>query len=78
MPLTTAQLQATLQQALSDNIAALAALSVAPRPDGTVDGTSNQWTALRKSLLEEQELILFRIQQVEGPWESISYPQSQG
>jgi hypothetical protein len=70
---TVAQMQATLQQALADNIAALGALSKNPRPDGTVDGTSNQWTALRKSLLEEQMQILKNIQALDGPFESISY-----
>lgn len=67
------QLQQTLQQALQANIAALAALSVNPRPDGSVDGQSNSWTAMRKSLLDEQQGILKQIQNCDGPFEAVVY-----
>lgn len=70
---TTQELQATLQQALADNIAAYAKLCINPRPDGSIDGESNQWNALRKSLLEEQKLIQQQLQSLDGPFEVVQY-----
>ena len=74
MALTKQQLQQTLQQALADNIASLAALSINARPDFSIDGRSYQVTALRKSLLEEQKAILQNIQALDGPFECVTYP----
>jgi len=66
--------QAVLQQALADSIAALAKLYKQPRPDGSVDGSANQWTAMRKSLLEEQKLLREQILAEDGPFEVVTYP----
>ena len=66
-------LQAMLQQALADNVAAYAKLCINPRPDGSIDGESNQWNALRKSLLEEQLSLLKQIQALDGAFEVTTY-----
>lgn len=65
--------QQNLQAALLANSQALAALSINPRPDGSVDGQSNSWTGLRKSLLEEQKSILEMIQNLDAPFEVTEY-----
>lgn len=46
-----------------------------PRPDGAVDGSANQWTAMRKSLLEERQLLLEQIQSCDAPFEVTVYPE---
>ena len=66
--------QAVLQQALADSIAALAKLCKQSRPDGSVDSSANQWTAMRKSLLEEQKLLREQILAEDGPFEVVTYP----
>lgn len=66
--------QQVLQNALAKNILALEKLYAFPRPDGAVDGSANQWTALRKSLLEEQALLYEQILAADSPFEVVSYP----
>jgi hypothetical protein len=48
--------------------------SILPRPDGSVDGSSNQHTGLRKSLLDEMALLRSQIQAEDAPFEVISIP----
>ncbi len=69
-------LQQTLQSALQKNITALEALYNQPRPDGGVDGANWQFTAMRKSLLEEQQMLLTQIQNCDGPFEVVTVPAS--
>jgi hypothetical protein len=66
--------QQNLQAAYAASCAALAQLYILPRPDESVDGASYQWSALRKSLLEEQEMLLEAILNADGPFEVVTYP----
>lgn len=66
--------QQQLQNALAANIAALAQLYAQPRPDGSVDGRSNQWTAMRMALLKEQQEIRLQILMEDAPFEATVYP----
>ena len=63
--------QQNLQTALAANALAMSKLYSDPRPDYSIDGRSFSWTAMRKSLLEEQELLLKRIQDLDGPFEQV-------
>lgn len=65
--------QENLQDALAANILALSKLYANPRPDGSVDGSAWQWTALRKSLLEEQQMLYEQILNADGPFEVVTY-----
>lgn len=71
MALTNQQL---LQNALAANILALSQLYAQPRPDGSVDGSANQWTAMRRSLLEEQKMLREQILAEDSPFEIQSFP----
>ena len=61
--------QQSLLAALQNCAASLAALYINPRPDYSIDGRSYSWNSLRKSLLEEQKLLLQQIQLLDGPFE---------
>lgn len=62
-----------LQTALDRCTAALADLYTNPRPDYSIDGRSYSWSALRKSLLEEQMQLEEALQRADGPFEVINY-----
>ena len=64
--------QNNLLTALAANADALSRLYSDPRPDYSIDGRSFSWTAMRKSLLEEQQLLLEQIQRLEGAFEVIT------
>jgi hypothetical protein len=62
-----------IQQALDDNAAAIAKLYATPRPDSSIDGRSDSWTAMRKSLLDERQQLMILLQNEDGPFEAITY-----
>lgn len=66
--------QASLQASLAQCIAAYNKLTIQPRPDGAVDGSANQWTAMRKSLLEEMKMLREQIQAEDAPFEIVTFP----
>jgi hypothetical protein len=69
--------QASLQQSLDQVIAAYNKMTVDPRPDGSGDGSSIQWTAMRRALQEEMQKLREQILAEDAPFEVVSTP-SQG
>ena len=58
-----------------DNIAArLAEMTVAPKPNYSIDGRSYSWQSLFDSLIANQEKLQLALQQADGPFEVTSYP----
>ena len=63
-----------IQTAL-DNIAArIAEMTVAPKPNYSIDGRSYSWGSLFDSLIAQQEKLEEALQRVDGPFEVTTYP----
>ena len=67
--------QQNLQTALANVTAAIASLSVNPRPNYSVDGRSYSWNELFTSLIEQQSKLRQAIQESEAPFEVVTYGQ---
>lgn len=58
-----------------DNIAArIAEMSVAPKPNYSIDGRSYSWNQLFESLIKMQHDLLVADQEADGPFEIVTYP----
>ncbi len=68
--------QVLLQSAIDKATAALNRLYDQPRPDGGVDGANWQYTAMRKSLIEEIHGLRVQMQEEDGAFEVQTFPSS--
>lgn len=63
-----------LQTALDNVTARIAEMTVAPKPNYSIDGRSYSWESLFNSLLASQEKLRQELQNVDGPFEVTGYP----
>lgn len=63
-----------IQTALDNISARIAEMTVAPKPNYSIDGRSYSWQSLFDSLVKNQESLLAALQAADGPFEVITYP----
>lgn len=66
--------QQNIQTALDNISARIAEMTVAPKPNYSIDGRSYSWQSLFDSLIKQQEALLLALQQADGPFEVQTFP----